>query len=469
MGLILLNVTDSSTQDDVDVVGDISFIEEILEEKITSSNSLAQIAKDAVANSAPSTNDYYEDNPYFPMEDSTVVTIRYIFAVIYSVLFMIGLANVLVLFIVARFERMRTVTNVFIFNLCLADLVYVTFLPFVVCFQMMRSWIFGEFMCKLFFIAESTTKFASVYFVCVLSVDRYLALCHPSWCKRNRNLVLAILVSGIGWFITAALMTPIYLYSTVIELAPDINMCTVKWPMPEQQMINQTFSNSSHFTSEHYFAIYSFIFCFGAPAIVIIMFYFKVFEELIRANDRAVRLKRRKEQTYKKVTRMVLAMVTFYFICWSPYWIMSFISTFVFRSPPSIALRILFNIIHTLPYLNCSANPILYSLMTETFQKILREIFPCMSCFKRNVVESSLRNGRRSTTVMHCNSTRRLDGEIFHADDEDDDESRFIKTSFSHSVRMVSNLSINLTALNGPTSLSSGSQRTTTTTTTTTA
>lgn len=391
----------------------------------------------------------------FPKMDEPLMQIlRWLFVAVYAVLFFIGFSNILALFIVGRFPRMQTVTNIFIFNLCLADFVYVLFLPFVITFRIKRTWMFGGFFCKLFYIAESTAKYASVYFVCVLSVDRYLALCYPGWCKRYRTLTLSILVSVLGWVTTAALMTPIYLYSQVIEVVPTLLICGVKWP---DAILNVTINGTTTFTTEHYYTIYSFVFCFATPALIIIIFYFKVFEQLLQASDRAERLKKRKEQSYKRVTRMVLAMVTFYFICWTPYWVMYFVNTFALTRVSTAAIRILFNIIHILPYLNCALNPILYGLMTQTFIKILKEMFPCCFCCTTGKTLGKIcccRRGRRTLDGHKDYHSTVQDPTTLVVDhrpgssplqiEDDEDSVKFVKTSISTSVQLMSNLCLNL-------------------------
>ncbi|XP_046437706.1 gastrin/cholecystokinin type B receptor-like isoform X4 [Daphnia pulex] len=69
---------------------------------------------------------------------------------LYSVIFILSvLGNILVIVTLTQNRRMRTVTNVFLLNLAIADLLLGVFcMPFTLIGQLLRDFIFGSFMCK---------------------------------------------------------------------------------------------------------------------------------------------------------------------------------------------------------------------------------------------------------------------------------------------------------------------------------
>lgn len=79
--------------------------------------------------------------------------------VLYAVIFVVGLlGNVLVVFVVAQNRAMQTVTNCFIANLALSDiLLCVLAVPFTPLYFFLKEWIFGKILCHL--VAYSQVRF----------------------------------------------------------------------------------------------------------------------------------------------------------------------------------------------------------------------------------------------------------------------------------------------------------------------
>ncbi|KAJ8255632.1 hypothetical protein COCON_G00194960, partial [Conger conger] len=108
--------------------------------------------------------------------------------VIYIVAFVLGiLGNGLVIWVTAL-KTKRTVNSVWLQNLAVADFVFVLFLPFSIDYVLRDfHWRFGQVMCKLNSFVSVTNMYASVLFLTVLSVDRYVSLVHLSWARRSRT------------------------------------------------------------------------------------------------------------------------------------------------------------------------------------------------------------------------------------------------------------------------------------------
>ena len=70
---------------------------------------------------------------------------------LYVVIFLLSLVgNILVIVTIIQNKKMRTVTNVFLLNLSLSDLLLAVFcMPFTLIPLLMKNFIFGEIMCVL--------------------------------------------------------------------------------------------------------------------------------------------------------------------------------------------------------------------------------------------------------------------------------------------------------------------------------
>lgn len=79
--------------------------------------------------------------------------------VLYSLIFLLSvLGNSLIITVLVRNRRMRTVTNLFLLSLSVSDLmVSIVCIPFTLIPNLMRNFIFGTGICKLvmYFMGES--------------------------------------------------------------------------------------------------------------------------------------------------------------------------------------------------------------------------------------------------------------------------------------------------------------------------
>jgi hypothetical protein len=109
-----------------------------------------------------------------------------------------------------------------------------------------------------------------------------------------------------------------------------------------------------------------------------------------------------KQRSHRKVTRVVLAVITAYFICWVPYW---FLQIFITIDPLIHSLRLNFSIlpVHTnmrflkelthlttiIGYANNCLNPVLYVFLSDSFRE---EYLIVLNCF-RSIQGNNLPNG----------------------------------------------------------------------------
>ncbi|XP_014255525.1 cholecystokinin receptor type A-like [Cimex lectularius] len=70
---------------------------------------------------------------------------------LYAVIFLLGIiGNILVILVLVRNRGMRTVTNVFLLNLAVSDLLLgVLCMPFTLIGSILQDFVFGPFMCRL--------------------------------------------------------------------------------------------------------------------------------------------------------------------------------------------------------------------------------------------------------------------------------------------------------------------------------
>uniref|UniRef100_A0AC34RSV0 G-protein coupled receptors family 1 profile domain-containing protein n=1 Tax=Panagrolaimus sp. JU765 TaxID=591449 RepID=A0AC34RSV0_9BILA len=174
-----------------------------------------------------------------PTPAASIYSLRLALTIIHLFLVSIGSINLLVIFVILIRPYMRSITNVYMISLCLADFIYLANLTLVAATQLNdRSWRFGSFLCTVYHGTETTGKYASVLFVVLLAADRYCAMCKANWCSRYRTYRWAITLSILAWALSIFAATPLYFFSEVVMLRYRFvdkvqQLCIAKWPSSE--------------------------------------------------------------------------------------------------------------------------------------------------------------------------------------------------------------------------------------------
>lgn len=308
---------------------------------------------------------------------------------LYAIICVAGLlGNGLVIYVVLRYAKMKTVTNMYILNLAIADLCFIVGLPFLIATAITRNWLFGFAMCKIFYILTSINWFTSVFTLTVMSADRYMAVCHPIKSMRYRTPLLSRVVCICVWTASLLVMLPIVLYATTVEGPPGRVSCTLSWP--EGQPISP----------DKAFIWYALLLGFAIPVALIIVFYALVVLRLKSVGPR--QKSREKKKSHRKVTKMVLTVIAVYVICWLPYWVFQVALTFATTDMPFWCVQ-LFQIITVMSYTNSMLNPVLYAFLSENFRKSFIKAFECASVSEVNAAlqtEHSIFPGRKSNAGL---------------------------------------------------------------------
>lgn len=103
---------------------------------------------------------------------------------------------------------MKTATNIYIFNLALADALVTTTMPFQSADYLLNSWPFGEIVCKVFISIDYYNMFTSIFTLTMMSVDRYVAVCHPVKALDFRTPLMAKTINVGIWVLSSAAGVP---------------------------------------------------------------------------------------------------------------------------------------------------------------------------------------------------------------------------------------------------------------------
>jgi hypothetical protein len=101
------------------------------------------------------------------------IWLRILVLLLYAIVCIVGLCgNTLVIYVVLRFSKMQTVTNLYIVNLAIADECFLVGIPFLMVTTTLEYWPFGDIMCKIYFTTTSINQVTSSMFLLIMSADR---------------------------------------------------------------------------------------------------------------------------------------------------------------------------------------------------------------------------------------------------------------------------------------------------------
>ena len=115
---------------------------------------------------------------------------------------------------------MNTATYIYIFNLALADFLVLATLPFQGTDVLLDSWPFGASLCKIVVGIDYYNMFTSVFTLTVMSVDRYIAVCHPVRSLAVRTTSKAKVVNVGVWALASAFGVPVMVMAQ-LEVEPN--------------------------------------------------------------------------------------------------------------------------------------------------------------------------------------------------------------------------------------------------------
>ncbi|XP_037612184.1 delta-type opioid receptor-like [Sebastes umbrosus] len=284
-----------------------------------------------------------------------------IITAVYSVVFVVGLmGNCLVMYVIIRYTKMKTATNIYIFNLALADALVTTTMPFQSTDYLLNTWPFGEVVCKVFIAIDYYNMFTSIFTLTMMSVDRYVAVCHPVKALDFRTPIKAKMINVCIWILSSAAGIPAFVLGGT-QTKSDITECALQFPEP-------------YVYWDTLMKICVFVFAFVVPVLIITVCY-----SLMVLRLKSVRMlsgSREKDRNLRRITRLVVVVVAVFVVCWTPIHIFILVKALV-SIPETTAIMAAYFFCVALGYTNSSLNPVLYAFLDENFKRCFKDF--CLS------------------------------------------------------------------------------------------
>ncbi|XP_074517405.1 B2 bradykinin receptor-like [Sebastes fasciatus] len=293
--------------------------------------------------------------------------------------------NLFVLMVFCFHKKACTVAEIYLSNLAAADLVLVSFLPFwAVYVSNGFNWPFGVFLCKVVSMGIKMNAYSSIYFLILVSADRYGVLVHPLSHGRMHRPKYAKLGCLLMWGFGLLLSVPTFVYRVEDNSSDNITQCSLDYPNHTVQLV---------------FDGMFFVFGLIIPISIISFCTVKIIQALkIKTIERF-----NAERTEQKATTLVLAVLLAFLICWVPFHVVTMLNGLVEAKVLGgchleFVLRICTQFFVYLAFFNSVLNPVLYVIVGKNFRKKVCELFQQWKIRKPATSESS-RSLKMSSTL----------------------------------------------------------------------
>ncbi|KFO33261.1 chemokine XC receptor 1 [Fukomys damarensis] len=273
--------------------------------------------------------------------------------VLYSLVLLLSLGgNSLVLWVLVKYENLESLTNLFILNLCLSDLVFSCLLPVWVS-TYYWGWVLGELLCKVLSMTFSVSLYSSAFFLTLMTVHRYLAVVRPLSTLRVHTLRCRVLLTAAVWAASVLSSIPEAISHEVIE-----SQCTYA---QMRGLLASVYQHNIFFL----LSMTTILFC-----------YVQILRTLLRS-----RSKQR-----PRTVRLIFTIVVAYFLSWAPYNLIMFLQTLVSigviqSCETSQRLEFMVLVCRNLAFSQCCFNPVLYVFVGVKFRRHLKSLLqqarPC--------------------------------------------------------------------------------------------
>lgn len=295
---------------------------------------------------------------------------------VYVLTFLLGsVGNVLVLLVV-RGKKNRTMNDLFIVNLAISDLLMIGFLP-VYTSKILVKFHHNTAFCKSISPLATMTFFVSVFTLTSMAIHRCYVITNPFKPEMRKWKIMVWLV-GL-WVASFLAVLPLVLVAQ--EGLPGTYDCTENWPSMRARKA---------------YTACLFVLQYSLPLAIITAAYIRIAVDLLKSSterfgpgkslnnnrrDRNVLLRHARKEDIQ-VLKTVAVIVLVFAICLLPVQLSWMMLDFGGEKEKRIALEVFFKFDFLLSILHSCLNPLVYGTLTRRFRrgyiKYLVYVCPCI-------------------------------------------------------------------------------------------
>ena len=326
---------------------------------------------------------------------------------LYSIVFVVGfIGNSLVIYIFTKNRKMRTVTNSFLVNLAVCDLLVVCMcMPFSVAFEIYANWIYGDAMCKIVTFVQGFSVISSILTLTVISAERFYAIRKPIRARAFMSRTRIQTIIAIIWVVSGISVLPT-VFVRKEELVQEIFTLQIRQCIELWGVVSL----------KHLYNFALLLILYMGPVVFICVGYLHIGLNLWRSDSGLHACNSAAESDNaranlsgrRRVARMLFVLAILFALSWLPYHVMSILMDFLSEADVNKHGRLLRNI-HSfalwLGHTNSSINPICYCIMSSSFKSALKMHFRTCCMRQSQFQRESFMSLSMSVTVSTNNSS----------------------------------------------------------------
>ncbi|XP_058258389.1 C-C chemokine receptor type 5-like isoform X1 [Hemibagrus wyckioides] len=326
---------------------------------------------------------------YIPCNTNNIMAFSRVFLPsLYSIVFIVGfIGNSLVLCILIKYHKRSNVSDVCLLNLALSDHLFLLSLPFWAHYAAVTQWTFGSFMCHAVTALYMLGFYGSIFFMILMTIERYSVIVYTyTWLfSKHRSIRASIALVLFMWVLSLGASLPTVIFSQVRNESEGWT-CSVELP-------NGTVWRSLIYMEVNILGLI-------VPLSVMVFCYTRIIPILMSI----------KSQKKHKAVKLMLVLVSVFFLFWTPYNIvifLKFLHQFGYMNTCQWDqdLNMAMQWVETIAFCHCCLNPIIYAFVGEKFRnlalKILKERFPlCFGHWRTTESEFSGKRTIRQSSVI---------------------------------------------------------------------
>ncbi|XP_016058261.1 PREDICTED: C-X-C chemokine receptor type 6 [Miniopterus natalensis] len=335
--------------------------------------------------------DYYDYNEYNELNisnassqgHSNFLQFKQLFLpCMYLAVFICGLlGNALVLVIYIFYQKLKSLTDVFLMNLPLADLVFVCTLPFWA-YAGIHEWVFGKLMCQILLGIYTFNFYTSMLILVCITVDRFIAVVRATkaYNQKGKRMTWGKAICRCIWVVSLLLSLPQIIYGNIHHFD--------KWVCGYHDEEISTVVLATQMTLG-----------FFLPLLTMIVCYSVIIKTLLHA---------RGFQNHKSL-KIIFLVVAVFLLTQTPFTLVKLIGSTSWEYHVMTSYHYAILVTEAIAYLRACLNPVLYAFVGLKFRKNFWQLVKDIGCLPylgaSSQQKSSEGTSKMFSTSQHAEAT----------------------------------------------------------------